>query len=58
MKTRMIARASMGFALLCLLATSPAPAQKGSFEIGVGGGLVEMDAKLGSDTGGGWHFGG
>ena len=41
----------MGIALLALLAATPAAAQKGGFDIGVGLGLVTLDDKLGNDTG-------
>lgn len=51
MKAKMIAAASMGIALLLLLTATPATAQKGGFEIGVGAGLTELDNKLGGDMG-------
>ena len=51
MKAKMIAVASMGIALLLLLTATPATAQKGGFEIGVGAGLTELDNKLGGDMG-------
>lgn len=51
MKTKMINGASLAIALLLLLAATPATAQKGSFEIGVGAGLTDLGNKLGDDMG-------
>lgn len=51
MKTKMITHAVLGLVILTLLATTPAFAQKGAFEIGLGGGLMVLDDKLGGDTG-------
>jgi opacity protein-like surface antigen len=51
MKAKMITHAVLGLVILTLLATTPALAQKGAFEIGLGGGLTVLDDKLGGDTG-------
>ena len=52
MKTRTIALAVLTTLILAFVATPPALAQKGSFELSLGAGLTALDDKLGGDTGG------
>ncbi len=50
-RARAITGATMGVALVGLLAATPAISQKGDFEIGAGAGLTGLDDKLGGDSG-------
>jgi hypothetical protein len=56
MKTRTIALAVLATLILAFVATPPALAQKGSFELSLGAGLTTLDDKLGGDTGGSLDF--
>lgn len=66
-RAKIVARASVGVALIGLLAAAPASSQKGGFELGVGACLMSLGDKLGGDTGlsldvqgfpdFGWRFG-
>lgn len=51
MRNGMLVRALPLMALFGLLAAAPATAQEGSLEIGLGGGLIDLDEKLGGDSG-------
>ena len=51
MKTKTPTLLSVGTLIVALAAASPALAQKGSFELGLGAGLTILDDKLGGDTG-------
>lgn len=52
MKTRKTDLAVLATLILVLVATPPASAKEGEFELSIGAGLTALDDKLGGDTGG------